>query len=94
MIEAGWDYWGGQVMNDTQKIYELYGDKIIIGVIPDMFDPAATSESEQRAAARAYADKFCRPDKPSFLNHYSAAILTPAFREELYIRSRENYEGS
>ena len=91
MIEAGWDYWGGQAMNDTQKIYELYGDKIIIGVIPDMFDPATTSEAEQRAAARAYADKFCRPDKPSFLNHYSAAILTPAFREELYIRSRENY---
>ena len=91
MILAGWDSWGGQPMNDTQKIYELYGDKIMIGVIPDKFDPETASEAEQRAAARAYADKFCNPEKPSFLNFSGANLLTPTFREELYIRSRENY---
>ena len=91
MIAAGWDSWAGQAMNDTHKIYELYGDKILIGVIPDMFDPDTTSEEEQRAAARAYADKFCNPKKPSYLNAYGMRIMTPAFREELYIRSRENY---
>jgi hypothetical protein len=91
MIAAGWDSWAGQDMNDTQKIYELYGDKIIIGVIPDMFDPATASEEEQRTAARAYADRFCNPQKPSYLNHYGAVLLTPAYREELYARSRENY---
>ena len=90
MIAAGWDSWSGQPMNDTQKIYELYGDKIIIGVIPDPFDPETATEAEQRAAAKAYADKFCRPDKPSSLG-YGMGLVTPAFREELYIRSRENY---
>ena len=91
MIAAGWDSWAGQSMNDTQKIYDLYGDKILIDVIPDIFDPETTSEDEQRAAARAFADKFCDPKKPSYLNFYGAVVLTPAFREELYSRSRENY---
>jgi len=91
MISAGWDSWTGQRISDTQKIYELDGDKIIVGVAPEMFDPDTTSEKEQRAAARAYADKFCNSEKPSYLNRYAASLLTPAFREELYIRSRENY---
>jgi len=91
MIKAGWDVWCGQAMNDTQKIYEEYGDKIIIGVIPDMFDPAATSEDEQRAAARDYAGKFCNPDKPSVFSFYGAPALTDAFREELYKQSRIKY---
>ena len=89
MIEAGWDAWAGQHMNDTHKIYELYGDKILIGVVPVVPDPEAPEE-EHRAAAREYADKFCNPDKPSYLNGWG---ITPAFREELYIRSRENYSG-
>ena len=63
IIAAGWDAWGGQAMNDTQKIYELYGDQILLGVIPDRFDPATTTEEEQRARAREYADKFCNPKK-------------------------------
>jgi hypothetical protein len=91
IIDAGWDYWGGQPMNDTHKIYELYGDKLIIGVIPEMFDPETTSEEDQRAAARAYADKFCNPKKPSYFSSYGAPVLTKAFREELYKQSRINY---
>ena len=94
MIDAGWDSWVGQDMNDTQSIYEMHGDKIIIGVIPDLFDPAAVSEEEQRAAARAYADKYCDPEKPSTLNYAGAVLLTPAYREELYKRSRERYSSS
>ena len=91
IIAAGWDYWSGQYVNDTHKIYELYGDKIILGVIPDVPDPDTSSEDEQRAAARAYVEKFCDPNKPSFLTPSSTANLTPAFREELYIKSREKY---
>jgi len=91
IIAAGWDSWNAQAMNDTQKIYELYGDKLVVAVIPDAFDPKSTTEEEQRAAARAYAEKFCNPDKPSFFNFYGGAMLTPAFREELYKQSRINY---
>lgn len=90
IIAAGWDTWTPQAMNDTQKIYELYGDQIIIGVIPDKFPPDA-SEEEQRAAAAAYVEKFCRPGKPSLFSYYGMELLTPAFREELYKRSRIKY---
>jgi hypothetical protein len=91
MIAAGWDVWNGQAMNNTHMIYELYGDKIVIGVMPEMFDPAAKSEEEQRQAAREYANKFCNPDKPSYFNIYGSSVLSPAYREELYKRSRINY---
>ncbi|MCL2401082.1 MAG: methyltransferase [Oscillospiraceae bacterium] len=91
IIAAGWDFWCPQAMNDTHKMYELYGDQMIIGVIPEQFDPATTSEADQRRLAREYADKFCQPGKPSILNYYGGQVLTPAYREELYIRSRENY---
>lgn len=91
MIKAGWDLWHGQLMNDTAKIYEDYGDKIIIGVAPTMLDPENQSEEEQRAAAREFADKFCKPGKPSVINLNCPAMLTDAFREELYKQSRINY---
>ena len=91
IIKAGWDSWSGQLINDTQKIYELYGDKLIVGVAPDSIDPATATEEELRAAARAYADKFCDPKKPSMLNFYSSYVLRGAYREELYVSSRQNY---
>jgi hypothetical protein len=91
MIAAGWDSWTPQAMNDTQKIYELYGDKILIAVIPDSFDPSTATEEEQREAAKAYAEKFCSREKPSIFSFYAAPLLTPVFREELYKQSRILY---
>ena len=93
MIKAGWDTWSGQVMNDTQAIYEQYGDKIVIGVIPEQFDPETTSEEEQRRLAREFAEKFCDPKKPSVVNLYGTACLTDAYREELYKQSRIRYSS-
>ncbi|HHT17391.1 MAG TPA: methyltransferase [Papillibacter sp.] len=90
MIEAGWDSWHPQLMNDTQKEYELYGDKILIGVAPDEIDPNATEE-EIRQAARDFANKFCNPEKPSLLNIYTGRELPIVFLEELYKQSRINY---
>ena len=90
MIAAGWDSWSPQLLiNDTEELYNLYGDKIIIGMVPE-YD-AAMPEDEQRAAAREFADKFCNPAKPSMINFYSNMSLSRTYREELYIRSRENY---
>ncbi|KPU45586.1 uroporphyrinogen decarboxylase (URO-D) [Oxobacter pfennigii] len=92
MIAAGWDSWSGQPMNDTHMLYEKYGDKIILGIIPDPLNPDA-SEEEQRAAAAKYVEKFCQPGKPSLLGFYAAPMLTPAFREEVYKLSRIRYGG-
>ncbi len=96
MVAAGWDSWTPQAMNDTRRIYQVYGDRILIAVMPDLYDTKTTSENEQRAFARAYADEFCKPEKPSSLNMYAAFdtdILTNAYREELYKQSRINYVG-
>ncbi len=89
MIEAGWDSWNPQPMNDFEKIYELYGDKILIGVMPD--DVAVLKdlpEEEQRARAREFARKYTKPGKPAYLNYGATAMVTPAFIEELYKESR------
>jgi len=91
MIAAGWDSWMPQTMNDTHKIYELYGDKILIAVNADI-DPEKMSEDELRAAAREYVDKFMQPGKPSLFG-YDMACCTPAFREELYEYSRKKACG-
>ncbi len=91
IIAAGWDTWSGQIMNDTHAIYEEYGDKLVVGVVPEQFDPATTSEDEQRRLAREFAAKFCRPGKPSVVNLNGTACLTAAYREELYKESRIRY---
>lgn len=87
IIEAGWDSWGPQIMNDTHMLYEKYGDRLVIGVVPDPF-PADASEEQQRAEAAKFAEKFCNPDKPAHFSFYGMSALTPAYREELYRVSR------
>jgi hypothetical protein len=94
MIAAGWDAWSGMAMNDSQGDWVKYGDKINIGVIPDAYDPATTSEEQQRAEARKFVDKFCKPGHSAVLNAmYAGPIITPAFREELYRYSRIKLGG-
>ena len=91
-IAAGWDMWIPQAMNDTQKIYEEYGDKIIVAVIADKVDPNATEE-EQRAAARAFIDKFMQPGKYCIFSYHDTSMCTPAYMEELYSYSRKKACG-
>ena len=93
-------------MNDCYKIYDLYGDQLLIATFPMnipaevMAQPtdaekgaafAKLPEEEQRRIAREYVDRVCQPGKPSFYNFYAAHFLTPAFREEMYKQSRMNY---
>ena len=92
-IKAGWDSWCPQAMNDTAKEYELYGDKIIIGVMPEAFDPATATEEEQRQSARNFVDRFMQPGKPATINFNAMSYLTPAFNEELYEYSRKKCCG-
>jgi hypothetical protein len=88
-IEAGFDEWQPQPMNDTQGLYEKYGDKIILSVYPDPIKPDATDE-DYRQAARDHVDRFCQPGKPSLVG-FSALNTNPAFAEEIYIYSRKHY---
>ncbi|MDR0819503.1 MAG: methyltransferase [Oscillospiraceae bacterium] len=92
-IDGGFDGWTPQAMNDTHKLYEEVGDKISIAVIPDYYDPAATSEDKQREYGRAFADKFCKPGKLATIGYYGAEMFTPAFHEGVYEQSRKIYLG-
>ena len=92
-IDGGFDEWDPQIMNDTHKLYDEVGDKIIIAVVPEPFDPETTSEEDQRSAARHYVDRFCNPGKPTTLGFYGAMSLTPAFSDEMYEYSRKKYGG-
>ena len=92
--DAGFDTWSPMPMNNTQKLYEDYGDRIMIGVIyENPFDPATATEEEQRAAARDFVEKYTKPRKPSVYSSFynPPGMRTPAFTEELYKASRIRY---
>ena len=93
-VDAGFDSWTPMSMNNTGELYRKYGDRIVIGVVPDtVFDPRTASEEEQRSAARAFVEKYTEPGKLcSYSTFYAPeGMLTPAFREELYRTSRIRY---
>jgi hypothetical protein len=95
MIKAGWDRWNPQPMNDTYRIYDDYGDKILVGVMPRMSKAGEADEDQQRREAEAFVQKFCAdPHKPCFVNKTAAREMTPAFSEELYRLSRMAYMGN
>ncbi len=56
-----------------------------------MENKAAFSEEVQRASARSFVDKYCKPGKPSLLSVYASAMRTEAFTEELYEYSRKKF---
>lgn len=93
IIKAGWDYWNPQPMNDTEKIYDEYGDKLVIGVIPKMSTAEEADEATQIAEADAFVKKYCSdPNKTVTINKTSGRGMTPAFARELYKASRIAYE--
>ena len=63
-ISAGWDAWA-QLMNDSYKIYDDFGDKLLIAVSPGYTQcgkACLLPEEEIRKAARDYANRVCRPE--------------------------------
>ena len=90
-IAAGWDVWSPQVMNDRVRLFKEYGDKIAI-CVPGTPYPEEATEEEQRAAARAWVDDFCRkPGWTAGFCKYDGGLLSDAYREELYVQSRKAY---
>ena len=90
-IDGGFDQWTPQDMNDYHKLYKEFGDKIILAVVPDKFDPATTSEAEQRERARAFVDEYSQPGKPANTDFYALWAFTPVFADEVYEYSRKKY---
>lgn len=91
MIAAGWDSWTPMVICDVEHLFDTYGDQILLGVLPERFDPKTTSEEEQREYARKFVDRYCLPDRYGKYSIYGIDMLTPAFLEELYVDSRKRF---
>lgn len=94
-IAAGWDIWNPmENINDTHRLYEEYGDQIIIGVKADNYDPEKDSEEKIREKAREFVQKFCTdPEKICMVNRYSGSMITGCYAEELYKESRKVYQS-
>ncbi|MCQ2406255.1 MAG: methyltransferase [Oscillospiraceae bacterium] len=90
-IDGGFDMWSPQLMNDIGKLYDEYGDKIVLSVWPEEANLPELSEEEQKAAARRFVDRFCQPGKPSVMGINAFRRSTPAFLDEVYTYSRKKY---
>lgn len=88
-VKAGWDSWAPQPMNPIEEFYEQYGDKIVIELVPPVFDKNSTSEEEQRKMAREFIDKHSDTNKSFKLGYYGTDNFTEAYLEELYRYSRK-----
>ncbi|MCL1803949.1 MAG: methyltransferase [Eubacteriaceae bacterium] len=88
-IEAGFEEWQPQTMNNTRDLWERYGDRIIVGVSPDPV-PEGAPEEVYRQAARDFVDRFAVAGKPCTVG-FSPAGMNPAFSEELYEYSRKKF---
>lgn len=87
-IKAGWQSWCPMPMNPTQKMYEEYGDKILLHVEPDL--PEGASEEEQEKAGEEFVRNYFKPGKYCFPNTtYFPKKVTPAFRKGMYRASRQ-----
>ncbi len=88
-IDAGIDAWELQGnANNVPKLYEEYGDQIILQVtIPD-FDH--NDEKAAVQAARDYVDTYCKPGKPTILSARNC-MTNKVFAEEVYEYSRKHY---
>lgn len=88
-IDAGLDTWEMQAnANNIAKLYEEYGDKILLQVTIPEFDP--NDEKAAVQAARDYVDNFCKPGKPTMLLCRNG-LGNQVFAEELYSYSRKHF---
>ena len=87
-IDGGWQSWTPMPMNDTRALWENYGDKIVIGVVADKWDPEGPEE-EQYEAGKKFAEQFCKPGKVASYSTYTRIPGTDAFSRGIYEASRK-----
>lgn len=83
IIHGGWQSWTPMPMNNTKKLYEEYGDQIIIALI-DEEDPSKTPEQQ----AIEFVDKYYSPEKPCIVGNYGGGILSDEYCKAMYKASR------
>ncbi len=86
-IAAGWDSWTPQPMNDMEKLFREYGDRIIFGI---RLEDRPEDDDAAVKLADDIADRFVVYGKPARIGAY---FDSEAFEKELYRRSRLGYLG-
>lgn len=88
-IDAGFDEWSPQPMNDIEWLYDNYGDKMVFSVWPKETDKdlEGLSEEEIRELARKFVDRFNQPGKPSTMDRQTPS--NQIYRDEVYEYSRK-----
>lgn len=85
IIEAGFDTWTPQCMNDISSLYQKYGKQIVLGVsAPDL--PYDCTEEDAVLAVRKFTNEFVHPGAPVILGMYSGT--NPKVLKEIYRQSR------
>lgn len=85
-VEAGYDSWGGQPLNDKYKLKQQFGDKMIF--TEEMGIPADATEEESDAKIADYFAKIGADNRVlvSLMN------CPPGTRKKVYEASRKNYD--
>ena len=85
-IEEGFNSWGGQPMNDKSRLKKQYGDQLIF-----TFDVPLTKTSTNADVDRILDQLFADmgADNRVLINCH---VENAYFREQLYARSRRNYD--
>ena len=89
-IAAGFDLWSPMPnINDTEALYQQYGDRIVIGVAAPEYDSETETEEQIRKKARDFVEQHCStPGKVCIINHQTVGRINGIFAEELYKASR------
>ena len=86
-IAGGWQSWSPQPMNDTEKLFQEYGDKIIISV--NLVLPKDLTPEQEADAAKRFVETHCVPGKKLKVNVDTSRY--PTFEKEMYKQSRLAY---
>jgi hypothetical protein len=88
-VAAGCDSWSGQEMNDMNMIFDKYGDKLILGLQPDILINPLTPEADVIASAKRFVAKYGPEyDKKPVL----AFAMSDLFGEVIYEESRKFFQ--
>jgi hypothetical protein len=95
MISAGVDSWAPQPHNNLQSIYDKYGDKVIITMVPESV-PTELSDAEIAQRAQEYVARYIGDyDRKPFIVGVSVMdptgklVIDPRFATALYQASRK-----
>lgn len=91
MIEAGVDSWTGQPMNDKDFLYERYGDRLILGVDPDVSFGPELSDEEAVAAAKRFVARYAPNYETKPVLAYTKFVAPNSYIETVYEESRKYF---